>query len=129
MLPRIACASDAAAPAASPEAASAAARATPGSGGGPLPDFRAGDVLEVRLALPDARRRVAVLRGVCIGRRNRGVRSSFDLLNYVPGGGPVHRTLPLHSPLLQGVRVVERRGARRAKLYYLKERNPKEYRV
>lgn len=114
------------------EAVADSGTARAASAGGPtpeFPDFRAGDVLEVRAVLPDARRRVAVLRGVCIGRRNRGVRSSFDILTHVPGGGAVHRTFPLHSPMVHGVRIVERRRARRAKLYYLKDRNPKEYRT
>jgi large subunit ribosomal protein L19 len=95
----------------------------------PVPDFRAGDVLEVKAATLENRRRVATVRGVCIARRNRGPRTSFELLTHVPGGGAVHRTFPLHSPLVHGVRVVERRKARRAKLYYLKDRNPKEYRA
>lgn len=94
----------------------------------PVPEFRAGDVIEVKAAAAENRRRVATVRGVCIARRNRGPRTSFELLTHVPGGGAVHRTFPLHSPLLHGLRVVERRPARRAKLYYLKDRNPKEYR-
>ena len=79
----------------------------------PVPDFRAGDVLEVKAATLENRRRVATVRGVCIARRNRGPRTSFELLTHVPGGGAVHRTFPLHSPLVHGVRVVERRKARR----------------
>ena len=98
--------------------------------------------------MPENRGRVATVRGVCIALRRRGWRSSIALLNHVPGGGSVERLLPLHSPLLRDVRVVEAatttavkkagggnstakgpRRVRRAKLYYLRERNPKEYRV
>lgn len=101
--------------------------------------------------MPENRGRVATVRGVCIALRRRGWRSSIALLNHVPGGGSVERLLPLHSPLLREVRVVEAatttaaaaagkktgaggntkgpRRVRRAKLYYLRERNPKEYRV
>lgn len=105
------------------EAASTAAR--------PLPDFRPGDALEVRLAIAENRGRPATLRGVCIARRAAGWRSSLTLLSHIPGGGVVTRAVPLHSPALQEVRVLERARvkARRAKLYYLARRNPKEWRV
>ena len=69
------------------EAASLAAR--------PLPDFRAGDVLEARVAIPENRGRPATVRGVCIGRRRAGWRSSVRLLTAVPGGGVVERQIPL----------------------------------
>ena len=105
------------------EAASVAAR--------PVPDFRPGDALELKLAIAENRGRPATLRGVCIARRSAGWRSSLTLLSHIPGGGVVTRAVPLHSPALQELRVVERARvrARRAKLYYLSKRNPKEWRV
>lgn len=133
--------------------ASSTAAATPStsSTSNVLPQIRPGDVVEAKLAVPENRGRVATVRGVCIALRRRGWRSSIALLNHVPGGGSVERLLPLHSPLLREVRVVEAatttaaaagkktgagggntkgpRRVRRAKLYYLRERNPKEYRV
>jgi large subunit ribosomal protein L19 len=112
------------------EAASLAAR--------PLPDFRPGDALELRLAIAENRDRPATLRGVCIARKSAGWRSTVVLLSHIAGGGSVVRSVPLHSPSLQEVRVLERARvkARRAKLYYLAPRgrgragrNPKEWRV
>ena len=116
-----------------------------------LPQIRPGDVIEAKLAVPENRGRVSTIRGVCIALRRRGWRSSIALLKHVPGGGSVERLLPLHSPLLRDVKVVEAatttaaaakksagggnhnakgpRRVRRAKLYYLRDRNPKEYRV
>ena len=137
----------------SSSAAAAAASSTSSTSTSPnnvLPQIRPGDVVEAKLAVPENRGRVATVRGVCIALRRRGWRSSIALLNHVPGGGSVERLLPLHSPLLRDVRVVEAattsaaaknarnagggnsrgpRRVRRAKLYYLRERNPKEYRV
>ena len=108
-----------------------AERAAASEAARPLPDFRPGDALEVRLAVAENRGRPATLRGVCIARRAAGWRSSLTLLSHIPGGGVVTRAVPLHSPALQEVRVVERGRvrARRAKLYYLAKRNPKEWRV
>ena len=40
-----------------------------------------------------------------------------------------HPPFTRHSPALQELKVVERRPARRAKLYYLRGRNPKEFRA
>ena len=137
----------------SSSASASTAAATPStstSSSNVLPQIRPGDVVEAKLAVPENRGRVATIRGVCIALRRRGWRSSIALLNHVPGGGSVERLLPLHSPLLRDVKVVEAatttavkktaggggsgntkgpRRVRRAKLYYLRERNPKEYRV
>ena len=97
----------------------------------PIPDFRPGDALEVRLSIAENRGRPATVRGVCIARRAAGWRSSLTLLSHIAGGGVVTRAVPLHSPALQEIRVVERARvkARRAKLYYLARRNPREWRV
>ena len=130
-------------------AAASSSSSTSTSSSNVLPQIRPGDVVEAKLAVPENRGRVATIRGVCIALRRRGWRSSIALLNHVPGGGSVERLLPLHSPLLRDVKVVEAattaaivkkagggnstakgpRRVRRAKLYYLRERNPKEYRV
>ena len=129
--------------------AAAASSTSTSSSSNALPQIRPGDVVEAKLVVPENRGRVATIRGVCIALRRRGWRSSIALLNHVPGGGTVERLLPLHSPLLRDVKVVEAatttagaakktagggnakgpRRVRRAKLYYLRERNPKEYRV
>jgi large subunit ribosomal protein L19 len=100
----------------------------------PRPDFRPGDFLELKLAVPENKRRATTFRGIVIARRNRGWRSSFTLRNFVGAQGGVERSFPLHSPHLLDVKVLEppggkRRRARRAKLYYLRDRPPKEYRI
>ncbi|CAK0758229.1 hypothetical protein CVIRNUC_002604 [Coccomyxa viridis] len=93
------------------------------------PNFEAGDLLELTLAIPENKGREAKVRGMCIAKRRRGYRTSFTLLNHVAGGGPVERSFPLYSPTLQGVKVLGSRRVRRAKLYYLRDRKPSEYKV
>jgi len=93
------------------------------------PSFGSGAVLEVGLVVPENKGRPATFKGICIARRNRGYRTSFTMRNHMGNVGAVERTFPLYSPTIQSIKVLDQRRVRRAKLYYLRERNPKEYRV
>ncbi|KAK9822250.1 hypothetical protein WJX81_006800 [Elliptochloris bilobata] len=95
------------------------------------PEFKPGDVVEVKLALPENQRRTIPVRGIVIAIRNRGIRTSFTILNNIPGGGNIERTFPLFCPTIQELRVVQKQRikARRAKLYYLCDRKPSEFKV
>ncbi|KAI7836419.1 hypothetical protein COHA_009719 [Chlorella ohadii] len=93
------------------------------------PDFGPGDVIELKLSVPENKRRVTVFKGICIAKRNRSVRSTFTLRNIFGGSGGIERTFPLYSPHITEMKVLESRRVRRAKLFYLRERNAKEYRT
>mmetsp|Transcript_9707 Transcript_9707/g.35551 ORF Transcript_9707/g.35551 Transcript_9707/m.35551 type:complete len:268 (-) Transcript_9707:108-911(-) len=86
---------------------------------GKFDDFKAGDILALKLIIPENRRKVASFKGICIARRNRGLGSSFTLRN-VFNGMPIERQFPLYSPHLLEVKKVGSRRVRRAKLYYLR---------
>ncbi|KAG2440970.1 hypothetical protein HXX76_003823 [Chlamydomonas incerta] len=88
----------------------------------PLPEFRAGDVLEVRMMVPEAERKVVVYRGVCIAVYKKGIRSSFKIYNVFPESGGVVQHIPLYMPDLVGLKVVGRIPASQERLYYLLER-------
>ena len=45
--------------------------------------------------VPENKGREAKVRGICMVKRRRGYRTSFTLLNHIPGGGPVERSFPL----------------------------------
>ncbi len=60
----------------------------------PVPPFRPGDVVHVKLAVPENKRRPAEFRGLCIARRNRGLGSSFTLRS-VLNNYAVERSFPL----------------------------------
>ncbi|KXZ56262.1 hypothetical protein GPECTOR_1g229 [Gonium pectorale] len=93
----------------------------------PLPDFKAGDILEVRMMVPEAERKVAIYRGVCIARYDKGIRTSFKIYNVFPDCGGVVQHIPLYMPDLLGLRVVGRIPAKQERLYYLLERQGSEY--
>ncbi len=87
----------------------------------PLPDFKAGDVLEVKVMVPEVDRRVVLYRGVCIARYDKGIRSTFKLYNVYPDAGGIVQHFPLYMPDLLGIRVVGRVPARQERLFHLLE--------
>jgi len=93
-----------------------------------FPAFRPGDVLELKVAVPENRRKVATLKGIVIAKKNRGWQSAFTIRNHLGNAGGIERTFPLYSPSLLGMKVLESRNVNRAKLYYLRDRKPSEYR-
>lgn len=94
-----------------------------------IPEFGAGDTLRVNVRIVEgANERVQAFEGVCIGRKNRGLHSSFTVRKISHGEG-VERTFPLYSPRLDSIDVVRRGDVRRAKLYYLRDRSGKSARI
>lgn len=94
----------------------------------PIPDFRAGDTLRVSIKVKEGNReRMQAFEGVCIARRNRGLGSSFTLRKVASGEG-VERVFPLYSPKIK-IEVLKQGDVRRAKLYYLRDRQGKAARI
>ncbi|KAK2080593.1 hypothetical protein QBZ16_000447 [Prototheca wickerhamii] len=93
-----------------------------------IPEFGPGSVVELKLSVPENKRRVTTFKGLCIARTNKALRTTFTLRNFI-GPAAVERTFPLYSPHIQEIKVTEQRRVRRAKLFYMRERVPREYRV
>jgi large subunit ribosomal protein L19 len=94
-----------------------------------IPAFRAGDTVCVRLKVQEGNReRLQTYEGVVIGRKNRGLRSSFRVRKISNGEG-VERVFPLYSPTIDSIQVVRFGDVRRAKLYYLRDRRGKSARI
>lgn len=100
-------------------------------------DFSVGDAIEIKqvaqggVKSQDYER----IRGVVLGIFRRGLDTSV-LIRDVVFGEPIERRVPLHSPLLKSVKVLEKnfvykgkRKVKRAKLYFLRDRNPEQTRV
>ncbi len=93
------------------------------------PDFRPGDTVRVLVKVVEGNReRVQAYEGVCIGRKNAGLNSSFTVRKLSYGEG-VERVFPLYSPRIEGIELVRRGKVRRAKLYYLRGRTGKAARI
>lgn len=85
-------------------------------------NFNVGDTVRVHTKVVEGdKERIQVFAGIVIGRRGRGLNSSFTVRRISYGEG-VERVFPVNSPRVEKVEV-ERRGAvRRAKLTYLRKR-------
>ncbi len=94
-----------------------------------IPPFAPGDTVIVSVnVIEGTRKRVQAYEGVVVGRRNRGLNSSF-IVRKISNGEGVERTFPLYSPLIAKIEVKRRGAVRRAKLYYLRERSGKSARI
>jgi large subunit ribosomal protein L19 len=94
-----------------------------------IPTFAPGDTVIVSVNVVEGtRKRVQAYEGVVIGRRNRGLNSSF-VVRKVSNGEGVERTFQLYSPTIASIEVKRRGDVRRAKLYYLRDRSGKSARI
>ncbi len=94
-----------------------------------VPDFGPGDTLKVNVKVVEGtRERIQVFEGVCIGRKNAGLNSSFTVRKISYGEG-VERVFQLYSPAISGIEVVRRGAVRRAKLYHLRGLKGKRARI
>ena len=94
-----------------------------------LPPFAPGDTVTVQVRVREgARERLQAFEGVVIGKRNRGLNSSFTVRKMSHGVG-VERTFQTHSPLIASLNVKRRGDVRKAKLYYLRERTGRAARI
>jgi len=94
-----------------------------------VPDFRPGDTLDVGVRVVEGNRsRVQRFQGVVIRRQGGGSRETFTIRKESYGVG-VERTFPVHTPVIEDIKVVTRGDVRRAKLYYLRELRGKKAKI
>ena len=94
-----------------------------------IPDFEPGDTVTVNVRVKEGERtRVQAYEGVCIARSGGGLNESFTVRKISYGEG-VERVFPVHSPMIDSIKVVRRGKVRRAKLYYLRDRRGKSARI
>lgn len=95
-----------------------------------LPDFKSGDTIAVHAKITEGTKsRIQIFEGVCIAIKEKGQMSGHFRVRKVSGGYGVERVFPFHSPNVDKVEIVQRGKARKAKLYYLRERSGKSARI
>ena len=93
------------------------------------PDFRIGDTIKVHVKIVEGQtERIQIFEGVCIAKRNSGIRKTFTVRKISYGVG-VERVFPLHSPRVDKIEIVRPGRVRRSKLYYLRDRFGKAAKV
>lgn len=94
-----------------------------------IPKFSAGDTVVVQVKVKEGtRERLQAFEGVVIAKRNRGLNSSFTVRKISHGEG-VERVFQTYSPAIDSIQVKRHGDVRRAKLYYLRERQGKSARI
>lgn len=94
-----------------------------------LPKFSVGDTIDVHYKIIEGdKERVQVFQGVLLADTGRGIHRMITVRRIVANEG-VERSFPVHSPRLAKIDVVRRGDARRAKLFYLRDRFGKSRRL
>jgi large subunit ribosomal protein L19 len=94
-----------------------------------VPPFNIGDTVRVTMRVKEGdKERLQSFEGVVIARRGSGLRETFTVRKISYGIG-VEKIFPLHSPLIEEIRVVKRGDVRRAKLYYIRHKKGKAAKI
>ena len=87
-----------------------------------IPDLKVGDTVKVHQKIKEGNReRIQVFEGIIIKKQGGGLNATFTVRKLAYGVG-VEKTFLVHSPLVEKVELVRVGKARRAKLYYLRDR-------
>lgn len=94
-----------------------------------VPAFAPGDTVVVNVKVKEGNReRTQAFEGVVIAKRNRGLNSAFTVRKISHGEG-VERVFQTYSQSIESIQVKRKGDVRRAKLYYLRDRQGKSARI
>ena len=87
-----------------------------------IPVLKVGDTVKVHQRIKEGNReRIQVFEGIIIKKQGGGINATFTVRRVAYGVG-VEKTFLVHSPMMEKVELVRVGKARRAKLYYLRDR-------
>ena len=87
-----------------------------------IPALKVGDTVKVHQRIKEGNReRIQVFEGIIIKKQGGGVNATFTVRRVAYGVG-VEKTFLVHSTMVEKVELVRVGKARRAKLYYLRDR-------
>lgn len=94
-----------------------------------IPTIYVGDTIRVGVRIQEGgKERVQPYEGTVIAKRHGGLNESITVRKIFQGVG-VERVFLLHAPRVASIKVIRRGKARRAKLYYLRDRVGKATRL
>ena len=87
-----------------------------------IPELKIGNTVRVHVRVKEGNReRIQVFEGIIIKKQGGGVNATFTVRKISYGVG-VEKTFLVHSPRIEKIEVTRVGKARRAKLYYLRDR-------
>lgn len=90
-----------------------------------IPEFRAADTVNIHVRVVEGdKERIQQFQGIVINRRGSGMSETMTVRKISNGVG-VERVFPIHSPSIAKIELIKQGKARRAKLFYLRERTGK----
>ncbi len=86
------------------------------------PDISVGDSVKVHIKIKEGNKeRIQIFEGFVIAKRGAGLKETITVRRISYGIG-VEKVFPIHAPNVDKIQRVRKNKARRAKLYYLRER-------
>ncbi|MGN1360022.1 MAG: 50S ribosomal protein L19 [Kiritimatiellia bacterium] len=94
-----------------------------------VPSFKIGDGVKVFVRIKEGNKeRVQAFIGTVIARDGHGSTETFTVRRIAFGVG-IEKVFPVHSPFIQKIEVDRSAKVRRAKLYFLRDRNGRQARL
>lgn len=94
-----------------------------------IPPFNVGDTVKMKIKVQEADKvRLHTWEGIVISRRGSGVKETFTVRKISFGEG-VEKIFPIHSPVIDSLKVVSKGTVNKAKLYFLRNKTGKSARV
>ena len=92
-------------------------------------DFSSGDTVRVWVKIPEKGKfRLQAFEGLVLARKHGTEIGGTFTVRKVASGVGVERIFPLFSPMIDSIEVVKKSGARRSKLYYVREKAVRDIR-
>ena len=92
-------------------------------------DFSSGDTVRVWVKIPEKGKfRLQAFEGLVLARKHGTEIGATFTVRKVASGVGVERIFPLFSPMIDSIEVIKRSGARRSKLYYVREKAVRDIR-
>ena len=94
-----------------------------------IPEFSPGDTVKVAMSVKRGDRdRLQRFEGIVIKIKGSGTSKTFTVRKVSQGIG-VEKIFPVHSPMIKSIEVVKKGKVRRAKLYYLRDKEGKAAKI
>jgi len=94
-----------------------------------VPEFSAGDTVVVSLKIVEGDKfRTQNFEGLVVSRRGSGIAENF-IVRKISNGVGVEKTINIHSPLVEQIKVLRRGKVRRSRIYYIRSRSGKSARI